>query len=113
MRGKEIVFVALLLASAVLVVGCQSSQLDRNIARADLPIRGDGAQLFGAAPAPLGQEDLGYYAYVTPQEAPLLIWNEPSSSYVDRRVWDLEDNQAPNISHYRRWTYSDQIFGQR
>lgn len=100
LRGGMIVVLGLV---ACLLAGCQQ--------QARVHPAGHGVHLFGPTPLAVGQEDLGYFAYVPATEAPLLMLDHQyQETFVRTRIWDIEDNRHPGQSYYRRRTYAERIF---
>jgi hypothetical protein len=97
-----------LLAATMVSMGCQAERPARFGGEQALLARGDGVQLFGPTPLPLGEEDMGYFAYAPPAREPLYMYDF-SASYVRTRIWNVEDNARPNQSYYRRRVFSDEV----
>lgn len=101
MSSKVTTLVAVGVALAVLA-GCQAQQRTADLG-------GEGTHLFGATPLPLGQEDMGYFAYVPRTVTPLLMFDS-RSAYVQSYTWEVEDNRRPDLSYYRRQTRSEETY---
>lgn len=97
----------LALLAAAALAGCQADPAACDLGGPRL-VQAHGQFLFGPTPLPLGEEDLGYFAYVVPQDEPLMMFDR-HSVYVRQRIWDVEDNRRPGHSYQRRRTYSDEI----
>jgi len=100
------VVAAVLLVAAVVVAGCQGGQAAKQMARASG--QGHAAHIFGPTALPAGGEDLGYFARLTPQEEPLMIWDY-RAHFVRRRIWEVEDNRRPDRSYHRRRTWAEEV----
>ena len=101
MYARHTMLLAMVVALAVLA-GCQSQQ---RMADAS----GHGVYLFGPTALPVGQEDLGYFASAPQSEPPLAMFDH-QSVYIRSRIYDVEDNRAPGLSHQRRETRSEQRY---
>jgi len=90
-----------LLVLLAVMGGCQTARV------ADLGGRQE--HLFGPLPLPVGEEDLGYFAYVPHQEQQLLMFDH-AAAYVRTYTWDVEDNRRPGRSYQRRRTFSQEFY---
>lgn len=96
---------AMLLAVALFLAALTGCQSDQRTADAS----GHGVYLFGPTALPMGEEDLGYFAYA-PQSEPSLAMFDRQAVYIRSRIYSVEDNRAPGLSHQRRETRSEQHY---
>lgn len=87
--------------------GCRQDRAEIDFEQLALA-NGHGVHLFGPTALPMGEEDLGYFAYVMPSEPPLLMFDR-ESTYVRTRIWDIEDNRRPGRSYQRRRTFVEHV----
>jgi len=92
-----------LLVVLAVLSGCQS----QTARVADLGGRQE--HLFGPLPLAVGEEDLGYFAYVPYREQQLLMFDHAAAT-VRTYTWDVEDNRRPGRSYQRRRTFSQEFY---
>ena len=106
MKSKCSIVAALGVAILFLSGCCQTSQKTQSFAppAADLKT---SATLFGPTPLPLGFEDRGYFATtIVAGEAPLLMLEPRTTSYVSTEIWDYENNSTPFANQNVMWRHS-------
>jgi hypothetical protein len=105
MIARVAIGAALLVALAV-VAGCteRGAYTPEEFQRLMLA-RGDGVQLFGPTPLPLGGEDQGYFASLRPVRGTETMFDYHEVQ-TQTWIWDVEDNRQPGQSYDRRGIYS-------
>lgn len=99
-RGSVI---ALILLSAVALVGCHSGNGDTARLQRQMDARPE--MLFGATPPAMGEEDLGYFASLDIRRGQSVPF-DLVTVYYRRTVYDVEDTRRPFLSYHRTRTKS-------